>query len=318
VRVTQETRIFVAGCGGMLGDAVWRHLSPIARVQATDIAVDEPWLGYADVRDHRSVAAAVERFKPDVIINLAALTDLEYCERHPEEAWLTNALGAENLALIAGELDVPHVYISTAGIFDGRKESYTDFDEPRPSGAYAQSKYYGEVFVRQHLRKHYVLRAGWMMGGGPRKDKKFLAKIYRQLIAGATVLHVVDDKFGVPTYTVDFAAGMQKVLESGLYGLYNHACEGSGSRYDVALEFVKLLGLEREVEVRRVGSDFFATEFFAPRPESERLLNVKLKARGLDVMRDWRECLAEYSACFRADLAEHRATAARDRQRAER
>jgi dTDP-4-dehydrorhamnose reductase len=287
----------------MLGDAVYHRLASTgATVMASDIAVDEPWLEYADVRRFSEIQTVIAAFAPDLIINLAAITDLELCEREPENAWLTNALGAENLALIANRLDVPYVYISTAGIFDGEKEFYNDFDTPQPLSIYAKSKYYGETFVCTHVHRHFVLRAGWMMGGGPRKDKKFINKLFKQILAGNKTLYVVDDKLGTPTYTVDFANGLCRVAESGLYGLYNHACEGSASRYDVALEFVRLLGLADEIRIEVVPSDHFRAEYFAPRPASEKLINLKLNQRGLNTMRDWRVCLEDYTRIFREAL----------------
>jgi dTDP-4-dehydrorhamnose reductase len=294
-----RSRIYIAGCGGMLGKAVYARFSKAARVMATDIDVNEPWLEHGDVRQYAEMRRQIVDFRPDAIINLAALTDLELCEREIENAWLTNALGAENLGLIANELDIPYVYISTAGIFGGEKEFYTDFDAPNPLGYYAKSKAYGERWVCSTVRKHFVFRAGWMMGGGPAKDKKFINKLYKQIAAGADVLHVVSDKLGTPTYTVDFANGIYRLLESEIYGLYNQVCGGSGSRLDVAREFVRLLGLESRLRVEEVDSDFFKNEYFAPRPASEKLVNTKLIARGLNVMRPWEVCLAEYAAEFR-------------------
>lgn len=300
------TRIYIAGCGGMLGAAVYGAFSRIAEVRATDIDVNEPWLGYADVRDFEAIARSIREFAPHAIVNLAAMTDMEQCEREADNAWLTNALGAENVALVAGALDVPHVYISTAGIFGGEKEFFNDFDTPNPLSIYAKSKYAGEMFVKQHLRKHYVVRAGWMMGGGPRKDKKFVNKIYKQIAAGRKELAVVDDKLGTPTFTVDFANGLLLLLRSDLYGVYNQVCPGSCSRYDVALRFVELLGLAGDVTVRKVTSDHFRQEYFAHRPASEKLVNMKLASRRLLVMRDWEVCLAEYAREFAADLAARR------------
>jgi len=298
MRITRESRIYLAGCGGMLGEAFYARLAPIAQVKATDIDVNEPWLSYADVRDYGEISKSIKEFTPDLIINLAALTDMEYCEREPQSAWLTNALGAENVGLVANEIDATYVYISTAGIFDGRQDYYSDFDSPNPLSIYAKSKYYGERFATEHVRKHYAVRAGWMMGGGPRKDKKFINKIYRQIAKGSKDLYVVNDKSGTPTYTVDFAAGIHGLVESDLYGVYNQVCSGSATRFDVAVEFVRLLGLDNKVQVKEVSSDFFKEEYFAPRPASEMLVNVKLTARGLNVMRDWRECLREYSGTF--------------------
>lgn len=301
MKVDKNTKIYIAGCGGMLGAAVYDLLSSVATVCATDIDVNERWLSYADLRDYSSISQSILDFSPDAIINLAAITDMEECERDQTNAWLTNALGAENVALMASRLDVPHIYISTAGIFGGEKEFFNDFDLPNPLSIYAKSKYAGEMFIKQHLEKYYVVRAGWMMGGGPRKDKKFINKIYKQLVAGKTELAVVDDKLGTPTYTVDFAKGLLKLLESDLYGVYNQVCPGSCSRYDVAVRFIQLMGIEKSITVRRVQSDFFYKEYFAPRPASEKLINMKLTARNLMVMRDWETCLVEYASEFMMD-----------------
>lgn len=286
----------------MLGEAVYEYFSERANVFASDIDQNTDWLNYADVRDYHDMQKSIAAFGPDLIINLAALTDLEYCEKNPDNAWATNALGAENLALIASQHDVPLVYISTAGIVDGKQDVYNDFDAPNPLSIYAKAKYHGEVFVQNFHRKHFVFRAGWMMGGGPEKDKKFINKLFKQIQDGKKELFVVDDKLGTPTYTLSFARGIFKVVESDLYGLYNQVCGGDSSRYDVAQEFVRLLGLDSEIAVTRVDSDHFKTEYFAPRPPSEKLVNFKLNARGINFMPDWHEALEHYVERFKPHL----------------
>jgi dTDP-4-dehydrorhamnose reductase len=286
----------------MLGRAVYGEFARDCDVRATDIDLNTEWLQYADVRDYAGLELSVTSFAPDLLINLAALTDLEHCERNPEEAWLTNALGAENAATIARRLAIPIVQVSTAGIVDGCQESYHDFDRPNPLGIYAKSKYYGELIVQRLCPEHFVFRAGWMMGGGPAVDKKFINKIFRQIVSGIRELKVVDDKLGTPTYTVSFAHGLRIVAETDLYGVYNQVCEGECSRYEVAVEFVRLLGLENQVKVTRVGSDYFNEEYFAPRPASEKLVNLKLRMRGFHHMPHWRDALAEYAEEFRRAL----------------
>ena len=182
------------------------------------------------------------------------------------------------------------LYISTAGIFDGNKELYDDWDLPNPLCHYARSKYAGEKFVLKHSKYPLVLRAGWMMGGGPDKDKKFIAKILKQLKEGTKELNVVDDKLGTPTYTLDFANNTKLILEHEVWGLYNLVCQGVTGRYEVASKILSILNLEKEIKLNKVKSDFFEKEYFAPRPASERLVNKKLKLRNLDIMRDWETC----------------------------
>ena len=278
----------------MLGSAFYRQFLADYEMKCTDIDVNEKWLSYLDFRDLAAYRKDVKGFKPDFLFHLGAFTDLEYCEQHVDETYATNTLAVENACYIANELDIPLLYISTAGIFDGQKELYDDWDLPNPLGHYARSKYAGEVHVRQSVRRHLVCRAGWMMGGGPEKDKKFVQKIMRQIREGKTELFVVTDKLGTPTYTHDFARNVKLLLEKEMWGLYNMVCEGETGRYDVAQEIVRVLGLEDEVKVSPVSSEYFKKEYFADRPPSERLINRKLNIRGLNIMRDWRECLKEY------------------------
>ncbi len=290
----------------MLGRAAYEIFSSkYETVKATDIDLNQDWLSYLDVRKLDECIAVFEDFKPDLVLHLAAHTDLEYCEQNEEDSWLTNALGTENIALLAEKHGCEMVYISTAGIFGGEQEYFTDFDAPNPLSHYAKGKYYGELFVLNRVSKSYVFRPGWMMGGGPDKDKKFVNKIFKQITAGQKELFVVDDKLGTPTYTYDFAGSISKVIETGFYGLYNQVCGGSCSRYDVAVEFVKLLGLDDEIKVTKVDSDYFKNDYFAPRPYSEKLINLKLDARGINHMRDWKVCLEEYAEVYKEYLVEH-------------
>lgn len=302
MHLNKETKVLITGCGGMLGAAVYDRFNRECNVLATDIDLNEPWLKYCDVRDIKSVLNMAMDYKPDLLINLAALTDLEYCEVNQEDSWLTNGLGQENICLAANQLTIPVIFVSTAGIFDGKQEYYNDFDTPNPLSIYAKSKFYGETTTQRMVDKHFIFRAGWMMGGGTKKDKKFINKIFKQIKSGAKELFIVDDKLGTPTYTVDFANSMFKLLSTDYYGLYNMVCEGGGSRYDVALEFLKNFNLEDKIKINIVNSDHFKKEYFAPRPSSEKLVNLKLKKREVLFMRDWRLCLAEYSTIFKQEL----------------
>lgn len=292
--MSDHKKVYIAGCGGMLGEGFHKVFSDDYALKCTDKDVNAEWLTYLDFRDLDAYRRDVEAFGPDYLFHLGAHTNLEYCEAYPDDAYLTNTLAVENAAYIANDLDIPILYISTAGIFDGRKDTYDDWDRPNPIGHYSRSKYMGELFVTQDCRRHLVCRAGWMMGAGPAKDKKFIQKLMAQIKAGKTELFVVDDKLGTPTYTHDFARNVKALLERELWGLYNLVCGGVTGRLEVARELVSLLGLTSTVRVASVSSDFFAKEYFAPRPPSERLITKKLDLRGVNMMRDWRVCLAEY------------------------
>lgn len=287
-------KIYMAGSGGMLGEAFHKIYSAQNILRCTDKDVNDSWLSFLDFRDADAYVSDVEAFGPDYLFHLGAHTSLEYCEQNPDDAYATNTIAVETAAHIANRLDIPLLYISTAGIFDGGKDFYDDWDEPNPLGHYARSKFMGERFVAQNVRRHLVCRAGWMMGGGPAKDKKFVHKLMVQIKSGKSELMVVDDKLGTPTYTHDFARNVKLLLENEYWGVYNMVCSGITSRLEVAIELVRLLGKSHEIQVIPVSSDYYSKEYFAPRPSSERLLSKKLDLRGLNAMRNWQTCLEQY------------------------
>jgi dTDP-4-dehydrorhamnose reductase len=287
-------RIYIAGAGGMLGEAFYKVYGTTNTLRCTDKDVNDSWLNFLDFRSADAYIRDAEEFNPDYIFHLGAHTSLEYCELNPDDAYATNTIAVETAVHIANRLDIPLLYISTAGIFDGRQDCYDDWDDPAPLGHYARSKLLGERFVAQNIRRHLICRAGWMMGAGPSKDKKFIQKLMMQVKSGKTELHIVDDKLGTPTYTHDFARNVSLLLKHEYWGVYNMVCGGVTGRLEVAQELVRMVGKEHSVSIIPVSSEFFAKEYFATRPPSERLITRKLELRGCNIMRDWRVCLQEY------------------------
>ncbi|MBA2330748.1 MAG: NAD(P)-dependent oxidoreductase, partial [Flavisolibacter sp.] len=289
-----KKKIFMAGVGGMLGEAFYTIFKDEYDIKCTDIDLNESWLEYLDFRVYEDYKKQVVDFNPDYLFHIGAHTSLEYCEQHPDDAYLTNTIAVENAVQIANHLNIPLLYISTAGIFDGSKDVYDDWDLPNPLGHYARSKYAGEVFVSQNCNRFLICRAGWMMGAGPEKDKKFIQKLMAQIKGGKKELFVVDDKLGTPTYTHDFANNVKLLIQKEYWGLYNMVCGGITGRLEVAEELVNLLNLKLEIKVTPVSSEFFKETYFAARPASERLLDKKLDLRNVNIMRDWKICLKEY------------------------
>ena len=278
----------------MLGEAFYRVFKDDFEIKCTDKDVNESWLSFLDFRDFEAYSKDVSEFKPDYLFHLGAYTDLEFCEKNVDDTYNTNTISVENAVYIANRLNIPLLYISTAGIFDGAKESYDDWDMPNPLGHYARSKYMGERYVIEHTNKYIICRAGWMMGGGPSKDKKYIGKLIKQLVSGKRELFIVNDRDGTPTFTMDFAKNVKVLFEKQYWGLYNLVCKGQTSRMEVAIELVKVLGLTDQVKMTEVTSEYFKDTYFAPRPPCERLVNKKLDLRGINIMRDWKIALKEY------------------------
>ena len=289
-----KKKIYIAGSGGMLGEAFYSQFKNDYTLKCTDKDVNENWLSFLDFRDVDAYKQDVEAFKPDYLFHLGAYTDLEYCEKNIEDTYLTNTISVENAVYIANALDIPLLYISTAGIFDGNKDLYDDWDQPNPLGVYARSKFMGERYVVENAKRFLVCRAGWMMGAGPKKDKQFIQKLMKQIKEGKKELFIVDDKDGTPTFTHDFAKNVKALIEKEYWGLYNMVCGGQTSRLEVAHELLCLLGLSNEIKINVVNSDYFKEIYFAERPPCERLDNRKLKLRNINLMQDWKVALKEY------------------------
>ena len=291
-------KIYMAGAGGMLGLAFYEEFKNQYSLKCSDIDVNEDWLFKLDFRNFEDYKREVNEYSPDWLFHIGAFTDLEYCELNSDDTYETNTGSVEHAVNIANELGIPLLYVSTAGIFDGKKATYDETDQPVPLGHYGKSKYLGEVYVQENSNNFIICRAGWMMGGGKRKDKKFIEKLIKQINSGKKILQVVDDKDGTPTYTHDFANNCKALIESSHRGLFNMVCGGLTSRFEVANELILQLELQDEVKIERVSSEFFQEEYFAERPACERLVNKRLNDLNINLMKDWkvslRECLNKY------------------------
>tara|TARA_B100000963_G_scaffold357040_1_gene378370 strand:- start:195 stop:1100 length:906 start_codon:yes stop_codon:yes gene_type:complete len=287
-------KIYISGCGGMLGEAFYQQFKDDYHLKCTDKDVNEDWLSFLDFRDRDEYIKDVENFNPDYLFHLGAYTDLEFCEENKQDTYMTNTLSVENAVFIANKLNIPILYVSTAGIFDGKQELYDDWDMPNPLGVYARSKYMGERYVCENATRFLVCRAGWMMGSGPKKDKKFIQKLMKQIKDGSKELFIVNDKDGTPTYTHDFALTVKELIQNEYWGLYNCVCGGETSRIEVAQELLTIIGKDEEIKIIPVDSSHFKEIYFAERPPSERLITKKLDARGINKMKDWKISLKTY------------------------
>lgn len=285
-------KILITGARGMLG----RDLSRLAterghEVWATDVAqlVRDP-ADRMDVTDFADVGRALDRFAPEIVVHLAAMTHVDDCERRPEDAWRANAVGTRNVAQHCRRGRVPMLYVSTGSVFDGTKPTpYHEFDVPNPRSIYSRSKFEGECAVRELVPEHYIVRAGWMFGGGA-EDKKFVAKMI-DLAREREVLRAVDDKFGSPCYTVDFGRRCLDLIELGRFGTYHAANAGWCNRYEMARAIVEFAQIEN-CRVEPCSSAEFPLPAHRPRLEAMDGLHARLV--GLPEQPGWRDALQRY------------------------
>lgn len=285
-------RILVTGSNGMLGTSVRKVFCDHDLILTASTELD--------VRNMKQVLSFADR-KLDLILHLAAETDLSRAEFNPIDAYLTNHSGTQNMVQLAQILDIPIVYIGTAMIFDGKKKSYNEEDKGSPTNHYGRSKYYGELEVASY-QKHYIVRSGWAFGGGPEIDKKFINKIFKQIQMGAKKLYGIKDVYGNPTYTLDFAKTLKNIVEKAApYGTYNAPGKGVASRYKVIKAFVNFLGLSSKLELIPVTLNEYLTLFPTPFPyiKNEVLSADKIEKTNFSAMRDWQSALHEYAKEFK-------------------
>ncbi len=287
-------KIYIAGCGGMLGEAFNDVFSKSYDLKCSDIDINENWLTFLNFNDSKSYNIDVKNFSPDALIHLGALTDLEYCEKNIDLTYDTNTTSVKTAVKISNDLSIPLIFISTAGIFGGDKDYYNDWDKPNPLNIYGKSKFLAENYIKSNKEDFLIIRAGWMMGGGIKKDKKFVKKIILQIKEGKKELFIVNDKMGTPTYTFDFANNVKLLLEKKHWGTFNMVCQGLTSRLEVANSIVEHFNLNDTIKVNEVDSNYFKENYFAERPLSERLINSKLDSKKINIMRNWKTCLKEY------------------------
>jgi len=283
-------KVLVTGANGMLADA----FLPLLRERGCDITATDivaaPGIARLDIRDKICVEDFICSCKPDIVFHLAAETDVDKCEVDRAHALLTNAKGTEHVALGCRAADAPLVYISSGAVFDGKKSlGYTEQDKPGPVSVYGSSKLQGEDTVKALLKKYFIIRAGWMIGGY-NKDKKFVWKII-QLLRTKDEISVVTDKRGSPTFTRDLSRGILAIVDSRKYGTYHCVNKGICTRFEIAQKIAELLD-KKNVRIKPVSSAEFPLP--APRADSEALLNHNLSLLGIDVMRPWQDALEEY------------------------
>ena len=242
-----------------------------------------------------SVREALQAVRPRLVVNTAAMHQVESCEAHPDRAFTVNAIGARNLAEVCSHIDAVLVHISTDYVFDGNQDHpYTENDPPLPLNVYGNSKLAGEHFVRTRTARHFVSRVSGLYGHAPCRAKGGwnFVELMLKLAGERPQVRVVDNEVLTPTFTLDLARQVAHLARSDAFGLYHATAAGDCSWYAFAREIFRLAGLTTPLQVAH--PDEFPAK--APRPLYSVLANQGLQEHGLDILLPWREGLAEYFA----------------------
>jgi dTDP-4-dehydrorhamnose reductase len=277
-------RVAVFGAGGLLGRAV----EALSRSRGDAVL----GLGHRDVdiADDGPVARALADFRPDLVLNAAAYTDVDRAEREMEACFRTNAVGPGVLARAADALGARLVHVSTDYVFDGEKGApYVESDATSPRGVYAASKLEGERAALAGSARAIVARTAWLYGPG---GKNFVSKM-PGILREKGEIAAVADQWSSPTRADELTrAVFELVARDAPGGLYHVSATGRASYHEVALEAARALGIDA-AKVRPTEGKSLVRP--APRPRATPLASEKLPALGV-TMRDWREVYREFAA----------------------
>src|SRR5215469_3626410 len=233
--------------------------------------------------------------KPQIIVNTAAMHNVESCEKDPLKAYAVNALGSRHLAIIAKQIGAVLIHVSTDYVFDGMKmRPYLETDPTIPLNVYGNTKLAGEAFIQATADKYFILRTSALYGKNPCRAKGGLnfVELMLKLAAERDELRVVDDEVVSPTSTVDLAKQIVVLSRSENFGIYHATAEGSCSWYEFAARIFQIADVKTTLVV--AGSNEFPAK--VPRPKYSVLENHGLKKLGLNSFRSWEDGLRSYLA----------------------
>lgn len=301
----RPSKILITGANGQLGSDLVETLSQEHNI----IPVDKENF---DISEFKAANNCITNIKPEVIIHPAAYTDVDGCEKDKDKAFKVNAIGTKNLSIVARKIGAKFFYISTDYVFDGNeKKPYSEYDSPNPISVYGKSKFLGENFVKEQTNRFFIIRIGWLYG---KKGKNFLKKMI-ELAGKENEIKVVCDQIGSPTWTVNIARQLNKLIPTELYGTYHCTSQGSCSWFEFALEIFKGIGYEvknkeenftildlktrkikletkKTIKLQAIKSEDFKTA--ATRPKNSVLENYMLKLQNIDIMPHWEEALTSF------------------------
>jgi len=275
-------RLFVTGNRGQLGRALQ------AQAVRLGLACDGGDLPDWDMLDAAAVLDRLRSARPDVVIHAAALTAVDYCAQHPEEAVRVNGVGSYNVALACREIGALMVAVSSNEVFDGASDRpYQEYDLRHPVNPYGYSKFVAEQVIERFAPRYMIVRTAWLYASGGRN---FIHKIVEKARAGEP-LKVVTDEVGNPTSAEDLAEALLRLAATDRPGLYHLTNAGQCSRYEFAGEILRLAGIDAPIAPTTLA------EFQRPSspPPYAPLANVFAAAAGVE-MRPWQDALADFLA----------------------
>ncbi|CUU04507.1 dTDP-4-dehydrorhamnose reductase [Candidatus Kryptobacter tengchongensis] len=272
----------ITGCHGLLGQSVLKMFLKstdseiLATAKDARTFLDFGGFDYTmlDITSRSDVKNLVVYFRPDVIINTAAYTNVDGCETNRELAWRVNVEGVRNLVNSARRVDAKLIHISTDYIFDGKNGPYTEDAIPNPINYYGRTKLASENEIKIGGIRFAILRTNVLYGVGKNVKSNFALWLYQKLSNGESI-KVVTDQIGNPTYVDDLAFAILKIVEFDKEGIYNVGGKDFVDRYTFAVKLAEIFGFDRELITPVKTSEL---NQIAPRPLKSGLVTLKAES----------------------------------------
>jgi len=286
VRHWNSKKAVVFGCAGQLG----RELTRVFTARGFEVqGLDRSHL---DISDADGVEALLADADPSLVLNAAAYNMVDIAEHEPAAAFLANALAVRNLAVACRQVDAQLVHFSTDYVFDGSAgRPYTEADEPHPLGAYAVSKYAGELYARGYLENPLIIRTSGVFGpGGLRTARGNFIELMLRLARGNQPIRVVEDHVASPAYAPELAERVAQLVERDAAGVFHLGGGTPISWFEFARMIFRLAGLEPQI--KPTSEREYRT--VARRPKYSALSNAKAEAFGIAPMPPLEQAVADY------------------------
>lgn len=238
-----------------------------------------------DITNNDLVEHHIDIYRPTVVINCAAISSAEECERDMVEAFKVNALGARNLAAASRKVNAKIIHLSTDDVFSGNHVGkLTEFDTPNPTSVYGKSKFAGENYVRELNPKHLIVRSSWVYGQGDDDYYSYVLGLAKK----GECFEVPLDKISTPTSASELAKFVVSLIDKSEYGVFHASCEGACSRHEFARAILSINGYDETL----ARGNFAQTN---NKVESTLLENLMMKMTGIYEMPHWQDALKAYA-----------------------
>ena len=282
--------LLITGAYGQLGDACVKYLKNNYKITLSGVSPSDGGV-HLDIRSKSSIKKVLSDIDPDVILNLAALTDVDGCELDPQQAKDINVSGVKNLCRgFSGHF----IQISTDYVFDGESGPYSEEYQPNPKSVYGKTKLFADNWLLDNYSKSTIIRTNVLYSYTKRTKASFLKWVVDSLNDNQNI-KVVNDQWNNPTWTESLSSVISKIIDNQAFDLYHYGDRDILNRFDFSILISKVFNLDSSL-IMPISSD--ELNQIAPRPRKSGLITKKIESELGIIPKSVETCLNEIRKQF--------------------